>query len=148
MINRHLQKSLILIKENVKKIVTNNIFLNSLRKEYFQRMYCHYYNEFINKLNLKIKELQLVHKQFYVSNCYVIFLKNLCELVGRKCKSKKKISDADELYLCNLKNKTFTKLKQFTTMSLNVKGVQLRKNLITRIFFMNLLALHVIILSY
>ncbi len=109
-------------------------------------MYSFYFNQFISKIGLRIKELIQIHKQFFITNCYVNFFKKICEIISKKCIIKKKLYDAYEFYLCNLKNKTFKKMKIFMEENYVQKGNNYRKCVIRRLFFKNILYIYVIFL--
>ncbi len=106
-------------------------------------MYSFYFYQFVSKIDLKIKELTQIHKQFFVKNCYVRFFKKICEIISKKCIIKKKLYDAYEFYLCNLKNKTFNKMKVFFEDIEVLKGKKTRKTLIRKLFFKNMLNIYV-----
>jgi hypothetical protein len=138
-----LQKSLNSIKENIKLIKVSRRREDDLKRKYFETMYSFYFYQFVSKIDLKIKELTQIHKQFFVKNCYVRFFKKICEIISKKCIIKKKLYDAYEFYLCNLKNKTFNKMKVFFEDIEVLKGKKTRKTLIRKLFFKNMLNIYV-----
>ncbi len=140
-----MQKSLNSIKENIKLIKVSRSREDDLKRKYFETMYCFYFNQFVSKIELKIKELTQIHKQFFVTNCYVRFFKKICEIISKKCIIKKKLFDAYEFYLCNLKNKTFNKMKVFLEDIEVLKGKKTRKTLIRKLFLKNILNIYVYI---
>lgn len=107
----------------------------------------HTYSAFFKIMKEKhlIKKLSDQYNICFVQKLYIAFFKMVVLKKAEKEKRRKKLKDAEEIYLYNLARKAIRNLYINKKISIMAQSIQLRKYVISKMFFNNLRELHLFI---
>lgn len=120
---------------NKRKGLKSYLKLSDIKLKKYQKR--NFVKKFLNNThNLnKTNKIIRLNRHFFVKKLFIEFFKKVCIGITDKISYKRKIRDIEELYLINLKMKYFNLFRKCCDLMQNIKVINLRKRILSKIFF-------------